>query len=1043
MATVIVERSSLLPALLPGTSHPAATGAASQADTYSALLSVFYHYMQLVRQQDARVAWSESQDLINVVWGSGECATLHILVVHAQIILLTYGGAERHGGDAELFSKLLLMWFPPGQELPRAYLVDTSEEALLIPDWLKLKMIRSSVPVLVDSALKDLDPQQLVLFIQSFGIPVESMSKLLQTLDQEVVEDLEAVASSVLDKVYMGQLVGVQHNRGAQGGLVFAKRLGLSLEVGGGGQRPRPVANLLPALVIPPRSTAMIPPSQVRATLLHIYDCGSPGRMTVKEKQDTFRTLQKALTGEICGGPGAPRPMLDSTVLAIQAILQSDLGAGFTTALAQRTAFSTGLFRLISVALAKPELATSATALTLLDVSRRLLQQFTAGAVSTPLTALLRTYIAAVAPDAGEKAREGGEGGGRGSVTEEEIREMAGAALRREDTAPLVARLSSLLLQDRVERSEAAAGSGPRLAQAGLLVDWLELLDPTVISSCPELQQQLVFGRSAPRPLEEGPRHSARPYLLSLLTHQASWVVLRGTVDSLLQPEDAAPDLDPGAVLDFLSACIHIPRLWQGRDQRPPVHDQPPDVLALEGGRLERLVEHVLAEAGEAGTEGRPVLLARMDLVLRCVATRPKLATVVTHLATASSAGSALATEFLTELYMRIPASLEAAGGLAQLLPAGRPLAGESVVDSVSHTLLSALSAVQQGKAWASRMQEYELAARKLVSAHPALFLRNLPLLASSLQGRTHLEFPVFRSRNHLTLFTVHLGLLELARPHLWLPSCQQSLEAALGCYIEMVQAYFPRRDAFYYTIDRLVQLLASWQAAGGAAATRAAAFLSRHAATLLRLHSAPGTCKMESLRGLAAGLAPALHARPAEEARHREDAAPRPAARALPEPLEPDLVRLLADLQAAEPDRLLPLLQELQGAANPRPAVLGHFQDELTYHLSSPQAQVRGLAYTLVLKQLKQQPGCWASVLPAYKAALGSGQEDRVEAALQHLPEFAVLAQQKVSSVSPSLPPQAGELLAYVFRLGIYSNVAATQHINAAIARLNMQAGT
>ena len=49
---------------------------------------------------------------------------------------------------------LLGNYFFPGQELPRAYLVDTSEEALLIPDWLKLKMIRSSVSVLVDSALR-------------------------------------------------------------------------------------------------------------------------------------------------------------------------------------------------------------------------------------------------------------------------------------------------------------------------------------------------------------------------------------------------------------------------------------------------------------------------------------------------------------------------------------------------------------------------------------------------------------------------------------------------------------------------------------------------------------------------------------------------------------------------------------------------------------------------------------------------------------------------------------------------------------------------
>ena len=37
---------------------------------------------------------------------------------------------------------------------------------MLIPDWLKLKMIRSNCPELVDAALKDLDPQQLVLFIQ-------------------------------------------------------------------------------------------------------------------------------------------------------------------------------------------------------------------------------------------------------------------------------------------------------------------------------------------------------------------------------------------------------------------------------------------------------------------------------------------------------------------------------------------------------------------------------------------------------------------------------------------------------------------------------------------------------------------------------------------------------------------------------------------------------------------------------------------------------------------------------------------------------------
>ena len=34
-----------------------------------------------------------------------------------------------------------------------------------------------------------------------------------------------------------------------------------------------------------------------------------------------------------------------------------------------------------------------------------------------------------------------------------------------------------------------------RRDEVGLLVDWLELLDPTIISSCPELQMKLLFGK--------------------------------------------------------------------------------------------------------------------------------------------------------------------------------------------------------------------------------------------------------------------------------------------------------------------------------------------------------------------------------------------------------------------------------------------------------------------------------------------------------------------------------------------------------------------
>lgn len=50
------------------------------------------------------------------------------------------------------------------------------------------------------AALQDLEPQQLLLFVQSFGIPVSSMSKLLQYLDQAVSHDTQTLEQNIMDK---------------------------------------------------------------------------------------------------------------------------------------------------------------------------------------------------------------------------------------------------------------------------------------------------------------------------------------------------------------------------------------------------------------------------------------------------------------------------------------------------------------------------------------------------------------------------------------------------------------------------------------------------------------------------------------------------------------------------------------------------------------------------------------------------------------------------------------------------------------------------
>lgn len=61
------------------------------------------------------------------------------------------------------------------------------------------------------SALQDLEPQQLLLFVQSFGIPVSSMSKLLRFLDQAVAHDPQTLEQNIMDKSKMPGTCGVGH----------------------------------------------------------------------------------------------------------------------------------------------------------------------------------------------------------------------------------------------------------------------------------------------------------------------------------------------------------------------------------------------------------------------------------------------------------------------------------------------------------------------------------------------------------------------------------------------------------------------------------------------------------------------------------------------------------------------------------------------------------------------------------------------------------------------------------------------------------------
>lgn len=220
LSSVIIERHSVASYVLPGENNV----------TLKNLLQIFYLYTQKAKEnaeESYTIHQNYSNDYLIVSWVNGEQCAMQPLVIHATIVLLTYGPLENY----EPFNLLLNSWFPENMEHPRAYSPETSETTSYLPDWMKLRMIRSNVSRLVDAAIEKLEPPKLVLFIQSFGIPTSSISKLLHTLDKATILDPKLVVDSVLDKTYMIQLVEVQNKRGAVGGETFVKAIEMQIPV--------------------------------------------------------------------------------------------------------------------------------------------------------------------------------------------------------------------------------------------------------------------------------------------------------------------------------------------------------------------------------------------------------------------------------------------------------------------------------------------------------------------------------------------------------------------------------------------------------------------------------------------------------------------------------------------------------------------------------------------------------------------------------------------------------------------------------------------
>jgi len=532
ISQLVVERSTIIAAILP---QPESDNHQAR-QTLHAFMAIFCNYLEKARSPRGEgYQWSESQDQILVQWSNGEECTMHILVVHAMIILLTYDTSE----DDQLFNNLLETWFPL-TDPPKAFLVDTSEEALLIPDWLKLRMIRSNVPRLVDAALKDLEPQQLVLFIQSFGIPVSSMSKLLHTLDAGVQIDPSSVGEAVLDKTYMAQLVEVQHRRGATGGLVFVQVLQL-LEP----QLPDENIVSINKLQQPlPLSASMQKHSviqcSVKTDVPHLINRLFIENIPMNQKMEAYRRLHKTLARDL---QRSNVKESGAVVLAIQhicSVLSSMQVKQFLASLVHMSQYSCTLMRVILLPLKR-----SSTSKHVVELARNMCMNLISliGDVKAPILSILRDFANVQLTKTPQRAelsiQNRSENPGlilenTDSMNLESVgRKLLDISLKQQKNDVLVETMAKLLVSDSNE-----SALKPR---TGLLIDWLASVEPELIGTCPNLQLKLLFGKAKMHiNIDKNvvSSHSCRPYILTLLTHRASWATLYKCVGHLLDKYD-------------------------------------------------------------------------------------------------------------------------------------------------------------------------------------------------------------------------------------------------------------------------------------------------------------------------------------------------------------------------------------------------------------------------------------------------------------------------------------------------------------------------
>lgn len=896
---LIVERSCIFESILPKSKSDPRY--ARKFQTLEYLFIMFNNFIIKMKEDNSELTLPEYPDLLVVHFADGSQCHMHLNFIHALIILLC------ECEEVNRAMELLEYFFPAdNSSYPQAYSVETEEKVQIIPDWLKLKMIRSSIDRMVDVALHNITTEQLVLFIQSFGTPKTSMNKLLNLLDNAVVQDSEVLNDAVINRSFLIKIIDIQHMRGVKYGQVALK---------------------------------------------YLKSFESPQEQIEEPMPAEIEVLEKFVATEV-----RPKP----------------------SASVRKFSSSYHVSSLLGDVLKEDE-----------PMPEEKLEP-------------LKSFIGMHLSESGRNTHH---------IMSEliynthpyDIERFAHSSLNLRSLKQ--SRLSALIDCMAIMLKE----DNDRLTvnRSGIIIDWLVQFDSELIRTNLDVQASLLFGKSI---------QIYRPYFLSLLIHQANWSTIALALDKLLNQNNSVSIYDATSVLDFIDAIIRSPKLWQGRDKSISNHEQIEFVLTLNDDKVKAFIDYILREEEILILKCESKMNERVSLLLTCVNVKDLSLKMMHKHLESSVCERRVKDRFLQRLYMKLPHLF--------LLPKYKKIIGDMEVmtdflsstgDKFGHTIVTMIASLTNNRDFQQFSQDVELILRKFAACHPVLLLRELPLLASLVAGRSHMDLRVLRQEHHIAFLSQIIGIFELLRPRIFSDTYKTPLHNALTCYMQLLQNH--AKDLFSFTI-RVMDFLKSYANENVLSAYE---LINQHNELLTDIYVKNRT--IHSLQLLVSStyfVSQSMIYEPTSIAGKND--------------CQINLTGKFVNMSKMSHEQLITTLQEIEAITSKKPAPLEDIIGNLSELLFSSSLELRNLSHSLLLKLIKHDPGnsiINSTSFNAYLLCLKHDDINVVLSALDNLTEIVL-----------SLQEYASEILQCVFNLGIMSKTNTFPHLKKCMNAIKLQNG-